>query len=109
VTRKWWSILVDAGADVNKFSPSDRWTAMHLAVEWCNHGLLGKLIAAGGDVNALGNGEMTPCHMIQRVDGARGDDAVRSLAMLIAAGANVHAADFKWQHAIALRFECWFR
>lgn len=66
---------------------------MHVAAKRCNHRLLGKLIAAGRNVNAACNLRKTPLHMFQDADNARGDDAVRSMAMLIAAGADVHAVD----------------
>jgi ankyrin repeat protein len=84
-------LLVDANADVNTVVPVHGTTAMHLAAMWCNHRLLGKLIAAGGNVKARDKCRRTPCHMFSEATDPRGDGAFRSMAMLIAAGANVHA------------------
>jgi ankyrin repeat protein len=90
---KMVELLVDAGVDLNTVGPRGGSTAMHVAAKRCNHRLLGKLIAAGRNVNAACNLRKTPLHMFQDADNARGDDAVRSMAMLIAAGADVHAVD----------------
>jgi ankyrin repeat protein len=90
-------LLVDANADVNAFVPIDGTTAMHLAAMWCNHRLLGKLIAAGGNVKASDRLRRTPCHMVSEANDPKGDGAARSMAMLIAAGADVNAMDFRDQ------------
>jgi ankyrin repeat protein len=84
-------LLIDAGMDANTVHPDDDTTAMHWAAMWCNHRLLGKLIAAGGDVNATDLYNETPCHMFFYTNNAKPDDAMQCISMLIAAGADVHA------------------
>jgi ankyrin repeat protein len=66
---------------------------MHVATQWCNDRLVGKLIAAGGNVNATDSRGCTPCHWFQKAKDPRGDGAARSMALLIAANADVNAVD----------------
>jgi ankyrin repeat protein len=95
-------ILVDANADVNTVEPNDDWTALHVAAAGCNHRLIAKLISAGANVNALTFAEYAPCHMLWREDEARPEDAMHSIALLIAAKADVNVADQQWFDATAL-------
>jgi ankyrin repeat protein len=90
--EKSLEILVDANVDVNTVEPEDGWTALHVAAAGRNHRLIGKLIAAGADVNARADFGETPCHMLWREDEARPEDAMHSIALLIAAGADVNDA-----------------
>jgi ankyrin repeat protein len=86
-------LLVDAKIDVNTVEPETGLTAMFRAVAWCNHRLLAKLIAAGGDVNATAKDQKTPCHSLIVASERSAEDALRTLTMLIDAKANVHALD----------------
>jgi ankyrin repeat protein len=96
-------ILVDANVDVNTVEADDDWTALHVAAAGCNHRLIAKLISAGANVNALTFAEYAPCHMLWREDEARPEDAMHSIALLIAAKADVNdVADQQWFDATAL-------
>jgi ankyrin repeat protein len=86
-------LLVDGNADANIRDHEAGWTALHVAAAGCNHRLIAKLIAAGADVNARTFGEKTPCHMLWHGGKARAEDAMHSIALLMAANADVHVAD----------------
>jgi ankyrin repeat protein len=94
-------LLVDASVDTDLVRPFEGMTSMHVAALRGNHRLLGKLIAAGGDVNARLPEQATPCHVIcheRDLYGVLSDDeaaerAFQSLSLLLAAKADVHAKD----------------
>jgi ankyrin repeat protein len=95
-------LLVDANVDINVVGSFDGATAMHVAALWGNHRLLAKLIAAGGDVNAVRpRDKSAPCHLICKLcdpdaafpDDATAEKAFQSLSLLLAAKADVHARD----------------
>lgn len=91
-------LLVDANVDIDL---GEGTTSMHVAALRGNHRLLGKLFAAGGDVNARRDDQATPCHLICHecdsdgvlLDDATAEKAFQSLSLLLAAKADVHAKD----------------
>lgn len=81
------ALLIDSGASLDALSTNaTRNTPLHAAIAGaCVHALVKRLVLAGADVAALGEGDITPLH----VAASRGDDALCDL--LIARGANAHA------------------
>jgi ankyrin repeat protein len=91
--EKVLELLVNADVDLTTVDPDDGANVLRLAVAWCNHRLVAKLIAAGCDVNATDAFQRTPCHMLLYVDKAKAEGAMQSLALLIAAKANLNIGD----------------
>ncbi len=81
------------GANANARDGSERWTALHYAIEHDHPGVLRALIAAGADVNAAASKGWTPLHHAVGAeadfDNQNGRAAdLRRISPLLAAGAD---------------------
>jgi ankyrin repeat protein len=76
--EKVLELLVNADVDLTTVDLNDGANVLRLAVEWCNHRLVSKLIAAGCDVNATDeNAANALSHAFQRRPGeSRRRDAI---------------------------------